>query len=116
LAADRTKSHEEPQEQQQQPAEPRRTTVDIYATILEVVKRHGGHGRVTRISYGVGMPVDRLKRFLEKLEKFGLVRSDNMDDGTSVTYLVTARGQEFLDTYWKMAGFLDVLEGSESLE
>ena len=85
----------------------RRTTVDIYADILEVVKRHGGHGRITRISYGVGMPVDRLKRFLDRLEKFGLVRSDNHASG--VTYLVTIRGQEFLGTFWKMKGFLEFL-------
>ena len=93
----------------------RRTTVDIYADILEVVKRHGGHGRVTRISYGVGMPVDRLKRFLDRLEKYGLVRSDpSENNGGGVTYIMTPRGQEFLDTYWKMKGFLDILEESKS--
>jgi len=92
----------------------RRTTVDIYADILEVVKRHGGHGRITRISYGVGMPVDRLKRFLDRLEKYGLVQSDpSENNGGGVTYIMTPRGQEFLDTYWKMKGFLDILEESK---
>ncbi|GEM_PF-602329 len=85
----------------------RRTTVDIYADILEVVKRHGGHGRVTRISYGCGMPVDRLKKFLDRLERFGLVRTGKpFGDEEGTTYVLTARGQEFLDTYWKMKGFL----------
>ena len=89
----------------------RRTTVDIFADILEVVKRHGGHGRITRLSYGCGMPVDRLKKSLEKLEKYGLVRGNPIetDDGTGVTaFILTPRGQEFLDTYWKMKGFLEV--------
>jgi predicted transcriptional regulator len=106
-----------PEPGQQQPL--RRTTVDIYADILEVVKRHGGYGRVTRISYGVGMPVDRLKKFLDRLEKFGLVQYGQPaadDDGTcgsgGVTYLLTQRGQEFLDTYWRMKGFLEVLGGT----
>jgi predicted transcriptional regulator len=85
----------------------RRNTVDIYSDVLEVVKRHGGHGRITRISYGVGMPVDRLKRFLEHLEGYGLVRCDREDE--SSTYILTPRGQEFLDTYWKMKGFLEAL-------
>ncbi|MGI0077994.1 MAG: winged helix-turn-helix domain-containing protein [Nitrososphaerales archaeon] len=85
----------------------RRNTVDIYADILEVVKRHGGHGRVTRISYGVGMPVDRLKKFLERLERYGLVVCER--DSDSLTYLLTHRGQEFIDTYWTMKGFLEAL-------
>ncbi len=95
---------------QEEQASVGRTTVDIYADILEVVKRHGGHGRVTRISYGVGMPVDRLKKFLDKLERFGLVRSDPSENNGSATFLMTPRGQEFLDTYWRMRGFLDILE------
>jgi predicted transcriptional regulator len=91
----------------------RRTTVDIYADILEVVKRHGGRGRITRLSYGCGMPVDRLKKSLEKLERYGLVRGNPVEteDGqVARAYILTPRGQEFLDSYWKMKGFLDVLE------
>ncbi len=90
-------------------ASERRNTIDIYADVLEVVKRHGGHGRVTRISYGVGMPVDRLKRFLERLERFALIRRDREAESGGVSYILTARGQEFLDTYWRMKGFLETL-------
>jgi predicted transcriptional regulator len=94
-----------------QEAPGRRTTVDIYADILEVVKRHGGRGRITRISYGVGMPVDRLKKFLDKLSEYGLVRGNEIeaeDGGSAQAYLLTLRGQEFLEVYWKMKAFLDV--------
>jgi predicted transcriptional regulator len=93
----------------------RRTTVDIYADILEVVKRHGGRGRITRISYGVGMPVDRLKKFLDKLSYYGLVRGNEIeaeDGGNAQAFLLTPRGQEFLEVYWKMKAFLDVFEES----
>ena len=91
------------------PAGRRREQSDLYATILEVVKRYEGVGRITRISYGAGMPVDRLRQAVGRLESLGLVRARAMDGFT--TYDITARGQEFLDTYWKMRGFIELLEG-----
>ena len=57
------------------------------------------------------MPVDRLKRFLDKLSDYGLVRGNEIEaeDGSSAqAYLLTPRGQEFLEVYWKMKAFLDV--------
>jgi predicted transcriptional regulator len=86
----------------------RRSPVDLYATILEVAKRYGGEGRITRISYGAGMPVNRLRRFVERLVALDLLHEER-HDGWS-TYSVTRRGQEFLDTYWKMRGFVGLLE------
>jgi predicted transcriptional regulator len=88
----------------------RRNTVDIYADILEVVKSHGGRGRITRLSYGCGMPVDRLKKSLDKMQKYGLVRGNPIetdDSGSATAFIITARGQEFLDIYWRMKGFLE---------
>jgi len=100
-------SFNEPPTPQGETPQGRRTTIDIYADILEVVKRHGGYGRVTRISYGVGMPVDRLKKYLNHLKKLGLIGC--MQDDDSTTFILTPRGQEFLDTYWKMRGYLETL-------
>ncbi|HXQ79655.1 MAG TPA: winged helix-turn-helix domain-containing protein [Thermoplasmata archaeon] len=91
------------------PGSPRRREVsDLYATVLEVVKRYHGAARITRISYGAGMPVDRLRNFVERLQSLGLLRSEEVD-GRPV-YDITPRGQEFLDTYWKMRGYIEVLE------
>lgn len=91
------------------PGAPRRREVsDLYATVLEVVKRYHGAARITRISYGAGMPVDRLRNFVDRLLALGLLRSEELD-GRAV-YDVTPRGQEFLDTYWKMRGYIEVLE------
>ena len=87
----------------------RREQSDLYATILEVVKRYEGDGRITRISYGAGMPVDRLRQAVERLVALGLLRT-RPEDGY-VTYDITARGQEYLDTYWKMRGYMELLEG-----
>jgi predicted transcriptional regulator len=89
----------------------RRERSDLFAEILEVVKRYHGRGRITRISYGAGMPVDRLRAALEQLGRLGLVRPGASDGVT--TFDITPRGQEFLDTYWRMKGFTQLFAGSE---
>lgn len=86
----------------------RREQSEIYATILEVVKRHHGAARVTRISYGAGMPVDRLKRAVERLVRLGLL-AQSEEDGVR-TYDLTVRGHDFLTTYWKMRAYIESLE------
>ena len=86
----------------------RREVSDLYATVLEVIKRYHGAARITRISYGAGMPVDRLRNFVDRLESLGLLRSEELD-GRAV-YDITPRGQQFLDTYWKMRGYMEMLE------
>lgn len=88
----------------------RREATDLYATALEVVKRYHGAARITRVSYGAGMPVDRLRLLMDQLLTLGLLQSEE-SDGRPV-FDITARGQEFLDTYWKMRGFVEGLERS----
>lgn len=85
----------------------RREQTDLYATVLEVVKRHHGQARVTRVSYGAGMPVDRLRILLDRMVTLGFVRSLTEEGRTS--YFVTPRGQQFLDVYWRMRAFTDLL-------
>ncbi|HTT15152.1 MAG TPA: winged helix-turn-helix domain-containing protein [Thermoplasmata archaeon] len=86
----------------------RREVTDLYATVLEVVKRYHGEARITRVSYGAGMPVDRLRNFVERLIALGLLHSEELDGRPA--YEITVRGQEFLDTYWKMRGYVELLE------
>jgi predicted transcriptional regulator len=88
----------------------RREVSDLYATVLEVVKRYHGEARITRVSYGAGMPVDRLRNFVERLVALGLLRSEEIDGRPA--FDITPRGQEFLDTYWKMRGYVELLERS----
>lgn len=90
------------------PTPRRREKTDLFATILEVVKRHRGAARITRVSYGAGMPVDRLKVAVEQLVSLGLLDRRQMD-GFAV-YEVTARGQEFLTTYWRMHAFIELFD------
>ena len=86
----------------------RRERTDLFAEVLEVVKRYHGAARVTRVSYAVGMPVDRLNTTLVKLAALNLIRANSF--GEVVQYELTPRGQQFLDTYWKMRAFTDLLE------
>ncbi len=90
----------------------KRSKTDIYATILEVVRRNLGGGRITRVSYGVGVPLDRLRTMMDDLTTFGLLRKTRIEKDT--TYTVTPRGLEFLDTYWKMNGYLETFEETPS--
>jgi predicted transcriptional regulator len=90
------------------PSARRREVTDLYATVLEVVKRYHGAARITRVSYGAGMPVDRVRILVERLINSGLLRSEELD-GRPV-YDITVRGQEFLDTYWKMRGYVEALD------
>ena len=86
----------------------RREVTDLYATVLEVVKRYHGAARITRVSYGAGMPVDRVRVLVRRLIDAGLLKSEEVDERP--VYDITPRGQEFLDTYWKMRGYVEVLD------
>jgi class 3 adenylate cyclase len=73
-----------------------------------VVRRNPGGGKITRVSYGVGAPLDRLRPMMDDLATFGLIRKSTSQGET--TYTATPRGLEFLDTYWKMNGYLETFE------
>jgi predicted transcriptional regulator len=76
----------------------KRSRADLYATILEVIRRYPEGGRITRVSYGVGVPVDRLKVMVEELTANGLVRRFAVEDdeggnaGAAYCYGVTPEG------------------------
>jgi predicted transcriptional regulator len=89
----------------------RREVTDLYANILEVVKTYHGEARITRMSYGAGMPVDRLRPAVERLVALGLLKARTEEDRTC--YEITVRGHEFLTTYWRLQGFLDAVSGAE---
>lgn len=88
----------------------KRSRVDIYADILEVLKRRPEGASITRVSYGAGLPLDRLKLMLKTLSDYGLVTVRVAGD--SRAYNISRRGLEFLDAYRRMQGFMTFL-GSE---
>ena len=85
----------------------KRSKIELYAEVLEVITHYPEGARITRLSYGVGVPVDRLKRLVERLCSYGLARRSS--EGEEVYYWVTPRGLEFLDTYFMMKSFLEEL-------
>ena len=85
----------------------KRSRVDIYADILEVIKRRPEGALVTRISYGAGLPLDRIKPMLETLSNFGLLTIRTAGD--SRFFHITRRGLEFLEAYRKVQGFMTYL-------
>lgn len=83
--------------------------MELYAEVLEVITHYPEGARITKLSYGVGVPVDRLKLLMEKLCSYGLARKTIDED--DLHYGATPRGLEFLDTYFKIQGFLEEFEG-----
>ena len=83
----------------------KRSKTDLYAEILEVITHYPEGVRITRLSYGVGVPVDRLRVLLHRLCSFGLARRSDAEE--EVLYGVTPRGMDFLDTFYRMKGFLE---------
>jgi predicted transcriptional regulator len=83
----------------------KRSKTELYAEILEVITHYPEGARITRLSYGVGVPVDRLKALAERLCSYGLAKKSTNED--EVYYGVTPRGLEFLDIYFRMRGFLE---------
>ena len=90
----------------------KRARVDIYADILEVLKHRPEGALVTRISYGAGLPIDRVKPMLENLANFGLLSVRVSEE--SRVYHITHRGLEFLDAYRKVQGFMTYLGSGQS--
>ena len=88
----------------------KRARVDIYADILEVLKHRPEGTLITRISYGAGLPLDRVKPMLDTLANFGLLTI--RISGDSRFYHITRRGVEFIEAYRKVQSFMTYL-GSE---
>lgn len=85
--------------------------MELYATVLEVIKRYPEGSRITKMSYGVGVPIDRLKTILVDLTSYGLVQTIEDEEDQGVYYTLTPRAMDFLDTYWKMRSFLEAFGG-----
>lgn len=83
----------------------KRSKTDLYAEVLEVITHYPEGTKITKLSYGVGVPVDRLKLIVERLCSYGLASKSEDEDGAH--YRVTPRGFEFLDIFWKMRSFLE---------
>jgi len=94
----------------------KRSRVELYATVLEVIKRYPEGSRITKMSYGVGVPIDRLKTILVDLGSYGLIQTIEDEEDEGVYYMLTPRALDFLETYWKMRSFLEAFGGDARKE
>ena len=72
--------------------------------MLHTIEKNGGKSRPTHILYGANLSHDRLKKYLESLEKEGFIKKI---EGEQTFYEITQRGLEFLSTYNKMKRFFN---------
>ena len=83
---------------------------------MEYLKRQPEGVQVTRLSYGAGLPIDRVKPMLETLARCELIRIRVVGPPLqgSLTerryYSITRKGLEFLDAYKRIQGLVTVLE------
>jgi predicted transcriptional regulator len=77
---------------------------------VELAKHHPEGMLITRIAYGAGLPLDRLKPIIETLLRLELLSIDvkGLPLRTNLLqrrfYHVTRKGLEFLETYKKIKG------------
>jgi len=94
----------------------KRGRLDIYADILEVLKRQPEGVLITRISYGAGLPIDRIRPMLEALTHCELVSVHVKGPPLQSSFThrrffyVTRKGLEFLDAYHRIHNLLTYLE------
>ncbi len=95
----------------------KRSRLDIYADILEFLKRHPDGCQVTRLSYGAGLPIDRIKPMLDTLHHYELIRVNVVGVPLQANlnqrkyYGITRKGLEYLEAYQKIQGLITYLEG-----
>lgn len=82
----------------------RRSRVELHADVLRVLRVHEGGCRITRLSYGSNMPLDRMNDLVDQMISFGLV-AKRPDDPR--LYVITARGIEFLEAFKKLFLFIE---------
>ena len=94
----------------------KRSRLDIYADILEFLKRHSEGCQVTRLSYGAGLPIDRLKLMLETLSRYDLIKIHVVGIPLQSSlnqrryYGITRKGLEYLEAYKKIQDLVTYLE------
>lgn len=94
----------------------KRSRLDIYADILEYLKRHPDGCQVTRLSYGAGLPIDRLKPMLETLSRYELIKVHVIGVPLQANlnqrryYGITRNGLEYLEAYKKIQDLITYLD------
>jgi predicted transcriptional regulator len=84
-----------------------RSRIEIVANILEIAKNGAGK---TRIMYLGNLSFDLLEKYLDMLSTCGLLQQQNDPDRT---YVVTEKGQRFLEDYYELEKNSEVVESKK---
>jgi predicted transcriptional regulator len=84
-----------------------RSRIEIVADILEIAKNGA---RITRIRYVGNLSFDLLEKYLNILSTCGLLEQGN---GADRTYVVTEKGQRFLEDYYELEKNFEVVESKK---
>ena len=93
----------------------KRSRIDIYADILEFLKRHPDGVQVTRLSYGAELPIDRINMMLQTLSNCELIQVHVIGQPLQANlsqrryYSISRKGLEFLEAYKKIQGLVTIL-------
>ena len=83
--------------------EKQRSTVRIYLDIL-LAAENEGNAKPTRILQKANLPHDRMMKHVAELQKKGLL--EEVNNGESRYYVVTAKGQSFVKEAQRAEAFL----------
>ena len=85
-----------------------RTRIDIYSMMLEALDQSDNGLKITRLSYAVGIPTDRARRYLNMLLSAGLVAPNLLDHSY---YVITNHGKKFLESFYVLRGYMKEMDG-----
>ncbi len=84
-----------------------RTRIEIYSTMLEALDQSDDGLKITRLSYAVGIPTDRARKYLNMLQSAGLVQPNLLDHSY---FIITHHGRKFLDAFYILRGYMKEMD------
>ena len=85
-----------------------RTRIEIYSMMLEALDQSDDGLKITRLSYAVGIPTDRARKYLNMLQSAGLVQPNILDHSC---FVITNHGRKFLDAFYVLRGYMKEMDG-----
>lgn len=85
-----------------------RTRIEIYSMMLEALDQSEEGLKITRLSYSVGIPTDRARKYLNMLLSAGLIAPNLLDHSF---YVITNHGRKFLDAFYVLRGYMKEMDG-----
>jgi len=83
----------------------RRTKIEIVYDLLLLIQKKGGRVKPTHALYGGNLSYDRLKLYVEEMQKKGLINV--VQEKSKTFYRITDQGHNFVSEYKKVKDLTD---------